>query len=162
MSLSQDQNLPPFSITIQSDYNYKEKNISQLIDDFNSIIKSLKLIIPIDIEQETKEKINSYFIDLYNILNTFREIINENFIQNEMLQRKDEQNIRILYGKYFNQKIINEVLENKICILNKKEKEYELLKQKTGVIICNGQVICNERKDNEIIILRSENSLLII
>ena len=160
MSLSQDQNLPPFSITIQSDNNYKEKNISQLIDDFNSIIKSLKLIIPIDIEQETKEKINSYFIDLYNILNTFREIINENFIQNEMLQRKDEQNIRILYGKYFNQKLINEVLENKICILNKKEKEYELLKQKTGVIICNGQVICNERKDNEIIILRSENSLL--
>ena len=85
-------------------------------------------------------------------------IISKN--QNEIIQRKDEQNIRNLYGKLFNEKLVNEILENKLYILKKKEKEYELLKQKTGAIICNGKVICNERKDNEIIILRTENSLL--
>lgn len=41
-----------------------------------------------------------------------------------------------------------------------KENEYELIKKKTGVFVCDGELICNERKDNEIIILRTENSTL--
>ena len=91
-----------------------------------------------------------------NSLNS--SIISKNQIEN--IQRRDEQNIRILCGKYFHEKLMSEILENKLYYSKQKEKEYELLKQKTGAIICNGKVICNERKDNEIIILRTENSLL--
>ena len=160
MSLSLDENLSPFSLPEQTDNNSEEKNISQIIEEINSIIKSLKIIIPNNLDLEIKEKINCYLSQMTNLLNIITNIINSNIIQNETLQRKEEQCIRNLYGKYFNQKLINEVLENKINALNKKEKEYELLKQKTGAIICNGKVICNERKDNEIIILRTENSLL--
>ena len=75
--------------------------------------------------------------------------INANNNQKESLMRKNENDLRALYSKYFGQKLINEVQENKLSALHKKEKEYELLKQKTGAIVCNGQVICNERKENE-------------
>lgn len=43
-------------------------------------------------------------------------------------------------------------------MLSRKEKEYQLLKKNRN--ICNGKIICKERKDNEILILRIENSLL--
>jgi hypothetical protein len=42
----------------------------------------------------------------------------------------------------------------------KTQTEYEMVKEKTGVIVCDGKVINNERKDNEIMILRTENSTL--
>lgn len=44
--------------------------------------------------------------------------------------------------------------------LLKKEKEYELIKQKTGIIVINNKIINNDRKENEIFILRKENSIL--
>ena len=157
MSLIQEDKFPPFQQSIfKLNNNLKEKNIPKIIDELKSIIISTKLIIP----ENIKEKVNYYFEEINNILNYLVSLINSNISQNESLKRKDEQTIRILYSKYFNQKLINEILENKISILNKKEKEYELLKQKTGAIVCNGEIICNERKDNEIIILRTENSLL--
>lgn len=43
-------------------------------------------------------------------------------------------------------------------MLSRKEKESQLLKKNRS--ICNGKIICKERKDNEILILRIENSLL--
>ena len=150
MSLIQDDKFPSFQQSIfKLNNNLKEKNIPKIIDELKSIIISTKLIIP----ENIKEKVNYYFEEINNILNYLVSLINSNISQNESLKRKDEQTIRILYAKYFNQKLINEILENKISILNKKEKEYELLKQKTGAIVCNGEIICNERKDNEIIIL---------
>ena len=44
--------------------------------------------------------------------------------------------------------------------LLRKEKEYELIKEKTGIAVINNKVINNDRKENEIFILRKENSLL--
>ena len=44
--------------------------------------------------------------------------------------------------------------------LLQKEKEYNLIKEKTGIFVQNGTVIFNDRKDNEIFILRQENSNL--
>jgi hypothetical protein len=55
-----------------------------------------------------------------------------------------------------NKKILEESNKN----LLRKEKEYELIKQKTGVIVLNGKIINNSRKENEINILRKENSIL--
>ena len=137
-----------------------EKNLFQILEDLKDAIRSLKSNIPNNIEPETKIKINEYFLKMYNLLDIILTLLDSNMAQYESLKRKDEETIRVLYGKMFNQKLINEILENKIGNLHKKEKEYELLKQKTGAIVCNGQIICNERKDNEIIILRTENSLL--
>ena len=45
-------------------------------------------------------------------------------------------------------------------MLTKNQNEYELIKKKTGAYIKNGQVIYNKQKENEIIILRQENSNL--
>ena len=150
------------SIIISKNSNniHQKKDIFKILEDLKNMIKELKSLMPNNIAHEIDEKINGYFIKIKEFIYSIKEITNANNIQNESLRRKDEQSIRILYTKIFNQKLVNEVLENKIFILNKKEKEYELLKQKTGAIVCNGQVICNERKDNEIIILRTENSLL--
>ena len=112
------------------------------------------------ISDDTQEKIKYYFDQINKLLDALNQIIYEIQKQNESLQRKNESTLRKLYKDIFSQKLINEALENKILNLQKKEKEYELLKEKTGAIVCNGEVICNERKENEIIILRTENSLL--
>ena len=57
-------------------------------------------------------------------------------------------------------KIKNTFLENNIDILLKKEKEYRLVKEKTGILVENGVIIHNDRKEHEIFILRVENSNL--
>ena len=155
MSLSQKK-----IIDSQKNNIIQEKNVFKLIDQLKTTIESLKLIISKNEDLEINNTIKNYFNQINNIIELIINIINSYNSQNESIQRKDEQSLRILYGKLFNQKLVNEILENKIAVLYKKEKEYELLKQKTGAIICNGQIICNERKDNEIIILRTENSLL--
>ena len=137
-----------------------EKTFFETINELKTSVNSIKSMIQNVTTSNIHEKINEYFIIIYNIIDKLININKENNIQNESIQRKNEEKIRLLYGKIFNKKLMNEILENKIANLTKKEKEFELLKQKTGAIVCNGQVICNERKDNEIIILRTENSLL--
>ena len=51
-------------------------------------------------------------------------------------------------------------MENKIRYLLGKEEEYEKLKNYTKIQIENGELVDNNRKENEIIILRIENSNL--
>jgi hypothetical protein len=53
-----------------------------------------------------------------------------------------------------------ELVENKINILQKKEKEYESLKKLTNCYLKNGEFIFIDNKDNAINILRMENSNL--
>ena len=158
MSLSPGENSEHFNF---KKINIQENNISKILNEFNNTINNLKtFLINNKSFNINEEEINNYFVEITKSLDILENIINSNMKQNESIIRKDEQSIRKLYAKCFNQKLINEVHENKIANLSKKEKEYELLKQKTGAIIVNGQIICNERKDNEIIILRTENSLL--
>ena len=78
----------------------------------------------------------------------------------ESYLRREEQTIRILYKNLLTQKIIKDSLENKIRLLTNKEKEYDLIKEKTGVYFKDGKLIYNKQKDNEIIILREENTNL--
>ncbi len=159
-----------FQINLSNISNSKEdniinnkKDINGIKENINSIINNIKKHICKNKENGCSKTINDYFSQLINIfeiiINSLTFYINTKK-QTEKAQRKDENTIRNLYEKYFHEKLINEILENKILNLSKKEKEYELLKQKTGAIICNGKVICNDRKENEIIILRTENSLL--
>lgn len=142
----------------------KEKDISQLKEELNDNINYIQSNLLNYIEDDKlKKSINHYLCEISKIvdilINSLNSIIKSKK-EIEVLQRKDEHKVRIIYSQYFHQKLVNEVLENKITTFCKKEKEYEMLKEKTGAIICNGKVICNERKDNEIIILRTENSLL--
>lgn len=158
MSISLDENLP--SSVINKQFDIKENNISKLLNEVNNSINNLKTLLINNSDLNPNEKFNNYFVEINNSIEILVNNIKSNIRQYESLKRKDEEALRKLYSKYFNQKLINEVLENKLSFLKKKEKEYELLKQKTGAIICNGKVICNERKDNEIFILRTENSLI--
>jgi len=160
MSLSKDEILSPFLVTEDLFDSNKEQNSINILKKLKDIIISIESIITSDINSDIYIKIKENFSKLNSLFETLKNLINTNNKQKESLLRKNENDLRMLYGKYFNQKLINEVQENKICALHKREKEYELLKQKTGAIVCNGQVICNERKENEIIILRTENSLL--
>ena len=160
MSLSKDEILSPFLIKEDLFDTNNEQNSTNILKKLKDIINSVESIIVSDINSDINIKIKEYFTKLNSLLEILKNAINTNYNQNESLLRKNENDLRMLYGKYFNQKLINEVQENKLSALHKRDKEYELPKQKTGAIVCNGQVICNERKENEIIILRTENSLL--
>ena len=78
----------------------------------------------------------------------------------ETLLKKEENIIRKLYSDLLHEKVLKEILEEKILILSKIQKDYELIKEKTGVIVWDGKIITDGRKDNEINILRKENSTL--
>ena len=160
-----------FQIKYLSNYiNLKEekflnnkKDIIKIKEKTYNTINNMKIFIYKNIDNSLSKVINDYFSQITNIfeilfysLNTLINSKNEI----EKIQRKDERTIRNLYANYFHQKLINEIFENQIQVLKRIEKENELLKQKTGAIVDNGKIICNNRKENEIIILRTENSLL--
>lgn len=78
----------------------------------------------------------------------------------EPFLKKYENQIRY-YIKLCNQlKLQKESLESKLIVLLIKEKEYEKIKKDKNIRVENGEIICSDNKDNEIIILRAENSNL--
>ena len=126
-------------IKLKDEINLALYNIKDKLE-FQKIFKNISSIISI-------------------ILSIAIEINKTNQIYESFLKR-DEQTIRILYKNLLTQKLLKESLENKLRLSNKKEKEYELIKEKTGAYIKNGKIIYNKQKENEIIILRQENSNL--
>ena len=140
------------------DYNQYKKDILSNIKSIQNILDK-KLSAPN--QKLISKDINQYLKEINSLLN---KIINEkeNICLNkyEPLLNKYENTIRVLYGDLLHEKLLKEILEEKIILLLQAQTEYELVKEKTGVIVCDGKVICNERKDNEIMILRTENSTL--
>ena len=130
--------------------NYKISLLYEIYE--NNLIKS--------IDKSFQDKIISYFNQIYSILNLLSKEKNNIISQYESILRKNEEKIRALFSDIFNLKIRNTYLENNVEILLKKEDEYKLIKEKTGIIVENGSIIYNDRKDNEIFILRQENSNL--
>ena len=133
------------------------------IKTFNDNIKYLQQYYNTHIspkEKFSKEKINLYFTQISSTIKLLSEEKDKIISKYDSILRKNEQKIRILYSDIFNLKIKNNFLENNNEILLKKEKEYRLVKEKTGVIVENGKIVYNDRKDNEIFILRTENSTL--
>ena len=130
--------------------NYKISLLYEIYE--NNLIKS--------IDKSIQDKIISYFNQIYSILNLLSKEKNNIISQYESILRKNEEKIRSLFSDIFNLKIRNTYLENNVEILLKKEDEYKLIKEKTGIIVENGSIIYNDRKDNEIFILRQENSNL--
>ena len=79
-----------------------------------------------------------------------------NELQNEIM--KYQADIRSLIQKQFQYKIQKVAMETKLNSYKEMEKEYDTLKEK--VKYEEGRFLNNERKDNEILILREENSNL--
>ena len=75
-------------------------------------------------------------------------------LENEII--KYQADIRNLIQKQFQYKIQKDAMETKLNSYKEMEKDYNLLKEK--VKYEEGRFLNNDRKDNEILILREENS----
>ena len=104
----------------------------------------INIKLPPEIEkQEINNKTNNKLNDLNQLENHIRKL---------------EYDIRILLQREFQNKIKRDTLEMKLNAYMEMENEFEELKEK--VKYEGGKFLNNERKDNEIIILRQENSIL--
>ena len=104
----------------------------------------INIKLPPEIEkQEINNKTNNKSNDLNQLENHIRKL---------------EYDIRILLQREFQNKIKRDTLEMKLNAYMEMENEFEELKEK--VKYEGGKFLNNERKDNEIIILRQENSIL--
>ena len=83
---------------------------------------------------------------------------NKNYFQLENYLKKIENDLRYYVRQYYEYKIQNDALEEKVRIYGLMQEEFEELKDK--VKFEGGRFLNNERKENEIIILRQENTIL--
>ena len=124
--------------------------------ELNVLIKYLKSYIKFLIQNK---KNNNNIENNNNINNTNININNNIFYkQLESYIIRLENEIKFLMKKQFQNKIQNNSLEMKIRAYIQIEEEYEELKEK--VKYEDGKFLDNDRKENEIIILRRENSNL--
>ena len=137
---------------------------SSLINNYQKYIINLKeQITKINSGNKNKilDNIDYIFEKLENLFDNYiNDMKNAYSSQYESILKAYEQKIRILYENIFNLELNKKILEESNKNLCRKEMEYEFLKQKTGIVIHNGKIINNNRKENEIIILRKENSIL--
>ena len=144
--------------TKNNDYYQYKKDLSSYLKSIQNISeKKSSSLSPKTNNKEMNQIIKEIFL-------LFEKVVDEkencNLKKYESILKRDENTIRKLYGDLLHEKLLKEILEEKIVLLLQTQSEYELVKEKTGVIVSDGKVICNERKDNEIIILRTENSTL--
>ena len=118
--------------------NNTNMNLNKLYENIDYIIKKIEVLF------------SKYINDIKNSYNS----------QYENTLKLYEQKIRYLYENKFNLELNRKILEESNKNLLRKEKEYELIKEKTGIVVVNNKIINNDRKENEIFILRKENSLL--
>jgi len=132
-------------------YTLNLKELIKKVNTNNTNINSNKLSENIDyINKKIEILFSKYINDVKNSYNS----------QYENILKLYEQKIRNLYENKFNLELNRKILEESNKNLLKKEKEYELIKEKTGIVVFNNKIINNDRKENEIFILRKENSIL--
>ena len=147
---------------LTSDKLPSENSPQRYKNDLSYYITSIQAIISKTISNNYSsllEKINYYFRRINILFDKLLKDISV-FSQYESKNKLDEKIIRKLYSEIFKEKNFKECLENKIGKLEQKQIEIEKLKEKMGIVFSDGQIIHNERKENEILILRSENSNL--
>ena len=125
------------------------------------IHESIQILISNKIESsknEQKIEDNKYYTEIGSkgympiILDQGEKLKYENII------KKLEEKERILYKINFHHKLQKEAMENKISEYMEMEDEFEEMKVKLKYE--DGRFLNNDRKDNEILIIRSENSKL--
>ena len=136
-------------------------NFIDLWKKYNLSIKEIISKYNNNFNEKYNENINEIFKKIEKLFfNYIKDIKNSYNIQYENILRAYEHKIRILYENIFHLKLNTKILEESNKNLLKKEKYYELIKEKTGLLVHNGKIINNSRKENEIFILRKENSIL--
>ena len=147
-----------------SKQNFEKKNTEEIInkEDLLSYINNIKRLLEKNIPQSETFLMKRINVLLIKITSLFDSILKENelVLKYELMLRNNENIIRNLYKNIFILKSTIDYQENTIINFVSKEKEYEKLKEKTGAFYSNGKLVYNERKDNEIMILRTENSNL--
>ena len=114
-----------------------------------------------NINKDTYEKIDCIIKQIENIFHDYVNDIQDYYVKKyDNILQYYEQKIRMLYETKFNLELKNRILEESNYNLLRKENEYNLIRAKTGIIVQNGKVINNNKKENEIFILKKENSIL--
>ena len=126
---------------------------SSLINNYQKYIINLKeQITKINSGNKNKilDNIDYIFEKLENLFDNYiNDMKNAYSSQYESILKAYEQKIRILYENIFNLELNKKILEESNKNLCRKEMEYEFLKQKTGIVIHNGKIINNNKKENE-------------
>ncbi len=119
----------------------------------------------INIKEKSLLKILEYIKNLTSVLIELKisEVSSENeknkeYFQLENYVKKLEKDIKIFYSQIFEYKIQITSLEDKIKVYKVIHQEYEELKEK--VKFFDGKFFDNEKKENEILILRQENEII--
>ena len=135
----------------QFDENVSNYNIKTLLNYLKEIIY---ILLNNKFKINEKENLSEESINI----NVDNNMINSKLSQLENETIKYQADIRNLTKKLFQYKIQKDAMELKIKTYIEIEKEYDLLKEK--VKYEEGRFLNNDRKDNEILILRTENSNL--
>ena len=139
--------------------NINSTTIPQLV---NYIHDSIQILLKKKIEdtkEEQKELDKKFYLNT-NIISCEdnKEKKFQNFFEYENIIRNLESKQRILTKNYFQQKLQIDAMENKIEEYMEMEDEFE--EMKTKLKYEDGRFLNNDRKDNEILIIRGENSIL--
>ena len=139
--------------------SYYSKLLNQISKYSSEKIEEYKNI---NLKNKTNLELFEYIKDLISILieSKISEVTsniknNKNYIQLENYSKKLEKDIKFLYQKIFEYKVQTTALEDKIKLYKIIQQDYEELKEKVKYF--GGKFLDNERKENEILILRQEN-----
>jgi hypothetical protein len=136
-----------------------KKNIEIDKEQLEEILISTKSITILNyIKELVYILINAKFPKKEEIIKNQRLNKDEELAQLESYIKKLEFDIKFYLQREFQNKITRDTLEMKLNAYMEMENEFEELKEK--VKYEGGKFLNNERKDNEIIILRQENSIL--
>ena len=141
--------------------NINSTTIPQLV---NYIHDSIQILLKKKIEdskEEQKEIDKKYYLDKNLKIGENQNKINieeTNFVEYESIIKNLESKQRILTKNVFQQKLQIDAMENKIEEYMEMEDEFE--EMKTKLKYEDGRFLNNDRKDNEILIIRGENSIL--
>ncbi len=138
--------------------NIKAITIPKLI---SYIHDSIQILIQKKIEdskKEQKEEDDKYYIELNKNNNKTVPLNSDDRLLYENLIRKLEAKERVLSKINFQNKLQKDAMENKIGEYMEMEDEFE--EMKTKLKYEDGRFLKNDRKDNEIYIIRGENSNL--
>ena len=141
--------------------NINTTTIPQLV---NYIHDSIQILLKKKIEdskEEQKEIDKKYYLEKNSKKGENQNKINiedANFLEYESIIKNLESKQRILTKNVFQQKLQIDAMENKIEEYMEMEDEFE--EMKTKLKYEDGRFLNNDRKDNEILIIRGENSIL--
>ena len=141
--------------------NINSTTIPQLV---NYIHDSIQILLKKKIEdskEEQKEIDKKYYLEKNLKSGENQNKINiedTNFLEYESIIKNLESKQRILTKNVFQQKLQIDAMENKIEEYMEMEDEFE--EMKTKLKYEDGRFLNNDRKDNEILIIRGENSIL--